>query len=164
MKIAMTVVLLCGLAAPALADDDAEVRALAEEFKRSWDRGDLKGALALYDRDARVVWPGQGDEARGTAAVEALLARTFKMFPKSGLTLKSQDVIRLGGNYLGNVGMWEQTVTGPDGTPATHVVRTTEILRREGRGLVYVVDHASIGLPPPPAASAPTAPASPAAR
>jgi hypothetical protein len=57
---------------------------------------------------------------------------------------------RLGGGFLANVGQWEQTVIGPDGQSATYQVRTTEILKRQGGVLVYVVDHASIGLPPPP--------------
>jgi hypothetical protein len=48
-------------------------------------------------------------------------------------------------------------VPGPDGKPATFRVRTTEILKRQGDKLVYVVDHASIGLPPPPAATPPPA-------
>jgi uncharacterized protein (TIGR02246 family) len=165
MRTGIAALLVC-LASPAMADDASEVRALAEAFVRAWDRGDVKGALALYTNDARVVWPGQGDEARGKAAIEALLTRTFKAFPRSGLVIRDLDVIRLGGGYLANVGTWDQTVPGPDGTPVTYRVRTTEILRRQGEALVYVVDHASIGLPPPAAAPAAAGPgeAKPTAR
>ena len=152
MRAWMGMVLVC-LAAPVTADDAADAKAQGEAFVRAWDKGDVKAALALYADDARVIWPGEGDEGRGKAAIEALITKTFKMFPKSGLVLKSQDTMPLGDGYIGNVGYWEQTVAGPDGKPATFRVRTTEILKRQGSKLVYLVDHASIGLPPPPAAS-----------
>jgi uncharacterized protein (TIGR02246 family) len=157
-------VLVC-LAAPVIADDAADAKAQGEAFVRAWDKGDVKAALALYADDARVIWPGQGDEAKGKAAIEPLMRKTFKMFPKSGLVLKSQDTMPLGSGYIGNVGYWEQTVAGPDGKPATFHVRTTEVLKRQGGKLVYLVDHASIGLPPPPAASpTPGKKAAPAAK
>jgi uncharacterized protein (TIGR02246 family) len=145
--------LLVCLAAPAIADDAADAKAQGEAFVRAWDKGDVKAALALYADDARVIWPGQGDEAKGKAAIEALITKTFKMFPKSGLVLKSQDAVPLGSGYIGNLGYWDQTLPGPDGKPAVFHVRTTEILKRQGGKVVYLVDHASIGLPPPPAAS-----------
>ena len=147
--------LLVALAAPVMADDAADVKAQGDAFVRAWDAGDVKATLSLYADDARVIWPGQGDEAKGKAAIEALLTRTFKMFPKSGLVPKSQDTIPLGNGYIANVGFWDQTVPGPDGKPATFRVRTSEILKRQGDKLLYVVDHASIGLPPPPPAAAP---------
>jgi uncharacterized protein (TIGR02246 family) len=148
----MGVLLVC-LAAPVMADEAADAKAQGTAFVRAWDAGDVKTALALYADDARVIWPGQGDEAKGKAAIEAVITRAFKMFPKSGLVLKSQDTIPLGNGYIGNVGYWDQTVPGPDGKPAIFRVRTTEILKRQGDKLLYVVDHASIGLPPPPAVS-----------
>jgi hypothetical protein len=33
----------------------------------------------------------------------------------------------------------------------TYQIRTTEVLRRVGKEWLYMIDHASIGLPPPPA-------------
>ena len=152
MRTWMGLLLVC-LAAPVVADDAADVKAQAKAFVRAWEKGDVKATLALYADDARVIWPGQGDEANGKAAIEALIARTFKMFPKPGLVMKSQDTIPLGSGFIGNVGNWDQTVPGPDGKPATFPIRTTEILKRQGGKLLYLVDHASIGLPPMPAAS-----------
>ena len=126
MRAWMGMVLVC-LAAPVTADDAADAKAQGEAFVRAWDKGDVKAALALYADDARVIWPGEGDEGRGKAAIEALITKTFKMFPKSGLVLKSQDTMPLGDGYIGNVGYWEQTVAGPDGKPATFRVRTTRM-------------------------------------
>ena len=42
-------------------------------------------------------------------------------------------------------------MSGPDGKPITARVRTTELLHRSKGKWRYVIDHASIGLPPPPA-------------
>ena len=56
------------------------------------------------------------------------------------------------------LGQWKQDVKGPDGKVETIHVRSSEILKKVGGKTLYVVDHASIGVPPPPAgAGAPPA-------
>ena len=44
--------------------------------------------------------------------------------------------------------MWNDTMTGTDGKPTITRVRTTEVLHRTNGKWRYVIDHASIGLPP----------------
>ena len=52
---------------------------------------DVDAALALYAEDARVVSPGEGDEASGKTAIRALIDATLKSFPRdSRLMLKSR--------------------------------------------------------------------------
>lgn len=53
-------------------------------------------------------------------------------------------------DYIATIGHWEETFTAPDGKVQTAQVRTTEILRKKGNQTFYVVDHASLGVPPPP--------------
>jgi hypothetical protein len=56
------------------------------------------------------------------------------------------------------LGQWKQDVKGPDGKVETIHVRSSEILKKVGGKTLYVVDHASIGVPRPPAgAGAPPA-------
>ena len=87
---------------------------------------DVEAALALYAEDARVVWPGQGDEASGKTAIRALIDSTLKSFPRdSRLKLKSQDAIALGDGYIATVSHWEQTYTRDDGSKAAAQVRAT---------------------------------------
>jgi len=133
---------------PTFADPAAEGRAHSEAFARAMDARDIKAVLALYADDARVIWPGQGEEAKGKVEIEKLIANTLAQFPKdSRLKLKSQDAILLADDYIVTISRWEQSYTGDDGTPRTAEVRATEIIKRVGRGALYVVDHASFGRP-----------------
>ena len=133
---------------PALADPASEGRAHSEAFARAMDARDIAAVLALYADDARVIWPGQGEEATGKAEIEKLVANTLAHFPKdSRLRLKSQDAIPLGDEYIVTISRWEQSYAGSDGAMRTADVRATEIIRRVGRGSFYVVDHASFGRP-----------------
>jgi uncharacterized protein (TIGR02246 family) len=143
---------LCLAAAPAhatLADDAA---AHSKAFERAVNARDARAILALYAPDAHVVWPGQGEEATGKAAIEKLVAGFLKNLPKDArIRLVSQTAIPLGGGYIATVGHWTQSFTDADGKQQAVDIRTTEIVRKDrSRRTFYVVDHASIGLPPPP--------------
>jgi uncharacterized protein (TIGR02246 family) len=142
--------LFCLAASPVLADAASDARAHSEAFARAFNAHDAKAMLALYADDARVVWPGQGDEGKGKAEIAKLIDGLLKAFPASRVSLKSQDAIDLGGGYIATVGHWEQSFTTPDGKAATAEVRTSEVLRKRGGKTLYVIDHASIGLPPAP--------------
>jgi uncharacterized protein (TIGR02246 family) len=151
---AASALLMIAFAAPALADSTAVAKEHSETFSKACAAGDIPGVLALYEDDATVIWPGQGEVAKGKAQAEKLVAATCKA-GNQPLKLKSQDSTQVGDDYIVNVGMWEDTVPGPDGKPMTVDVRTTEVLHRNNGKWRYVVDHASIGMPPP-AASTPS--------
>ena len=142
---------LCLATRPALADTAADARAHSDAFARAFNAHDAKAILALYADDARIVWPGQGDEAIGKSEIAKRVDALLKAFPTSRLTLKTQDAVDLGNGYIATIGHWEQSFTTPDGQAATAAVRTTEILRKRGGKTLYVIDHASIGVPPAPA-------------
>jgi len=134
---------------PALAADATAIaRAHSEAFGRACASGKVDAVLALYDENAIVVWPGQGEEAKGKAAI-ANLAANLCNGKDPAPVLKSVEGRPLGPGYVATRGTWEQTTKGPDGKRTTVVIRTTEVLRETGGIWRYVVDHASIGLPPP---------------
>jgi len=143
------VVLVVAFAAPAFADATADARAHDEAFAKACEAGDVKDVLALYADDAVVVWPGAGEEGKGKAAIEKLV--TDLCNPKSNLkaVIKSDEGMPLGDSHIAIIGHWELTQTGPDGKRTTSQIRTTEIIAKTGAGWRYVVDHASIGVPPP---------------
>jgi ketosteroid isomerase-like protein len=95
-----------------------------------------------------AIFPGLGDEAKGKEAIGKMAIGICK----SGTAKQvSSDARSVGGDYIMNIGRWEQAATGPDGKPVTVVIRTTELLHKGADGKWrYLVDHASIGLPPPP--------------
>jgi len=152
----MTLALLCALAGPALADPTADARAHSEAFARAWNAGDVQGALALYVDDAVVVWPGRKEEARGRAGIEKLLTDVFQGTKERKLVLESIEARALGDAHIATVGHWDSSFTGPDGRRVTERVRTTEVLVRSGEAWRYLIDHASVGQPPPAPPAAPT--------
>jgi len=155
MKRFSIVSLLCLLAAPAFAAPTDDARAHSKAFERAANARDAKGLLALYAADAHVVWPGQGEEASGRAEIEKLVASFLKQLPEdSKITLESQTAIPLAGGYIATVGRWRQSFTDPAGRPQTVQIRTTELIRKEKGKTLYVVDHASIGVPPEPETAA----------
>jgi uncharacterized protein (TIGR02246 family) len=144
--------LVVALASPVFADATADAKAHDEAFAKACEAGDIKAIMALYADDAVVVWPGAGEEAKGKAAIEKLVPGLCN--PKTGAkaVMKSLEAMPLGDSYIAIHGRWEVTQTGPDGKPATAQIRTTEVIVKSGAGWRYVVDHASVGVPPPQAA------------
>jgi uncharacterized protein (TIGR02246 family) len=140
---------------PAFADATAVARAHSESFARACAAGDLKAVLALYEDDAIAVWPGQGEEGVGKAAIEKMAANLCAGKGTSPV-LKSVVGRPLGKGYVLTSGRWELTAKAPDGTSAVTVIRTTEVLKETAGKWRYVLDHGSVGLPPP-AAAAPAA-------
>jgi len=145
-------VLLCALATPALPDPASDGRAHAEAFARAFNASDVQGVLALYTDDASVIWPGQGETAKGKAEIEKLVANTFKGMHGQKASIRSIDAIPLDESHMVTVGLWDSTFTDPSGRVQKSVVRTSEVLLKTPVGWRYMVDHASIGVPPPPAA------------
>ena len=144
--------LLCGSATRALADAAADGRAVSDAFQKAVAAGDVAAALALYRDDASIIWPGQGEEAKGKAAIEPLLRNLIAGAKNGSVVLKSQESTPLGDGYIVNVGRWENTVTGPGGKKVVVTIRTSEVLAKTDGKWLYLVDHASVGAPPPPTA------------
>ena len=143
--------LLSLAAVPGFASPADDAMAHSKAFERAANARDAKAILALYASDAHVVWPGQGEEANGRAEIEKLVANFLKTLPKDAkMTLKSQTAIALGGGHIATVGHWDQSFTDADGTRRTVDIRTTELITKEKGKTLYVIDHASIGLPPEP--------------
>jgi len=48
---------------PALADPITDAKAHSDAFQKAFNSGDAAAVVSLYDEQARLVWPGEGDEA-----------------------------------------------------------------------------------------------------
>jgi len=145
--------LLFLFASSAAADPNDIGMAHSEAFGKACAAGDIPGVLVLYEDDATVIWPNEGEVAHGKAEIEKLVRALCKT-GQPGPKLKSQNSMQVAPDYIVNVGMWDATATGPDGKPITSEARTTEVIHLVDGKWLYTVDHASIGLPPPPAAAA----------
>jgi ketosteroid isomerase-like protein len=147
-KVGAWALLVTLVATPALADPAAEATAHSKAFERAMNARDVQAALALYADDARVIFPGQGEEATGKAAIEKLLANVMAAFEGATTTLESQQVVPLAGGYTAVVGRWRIVFREPDGSTQTVHLRSSEVIRKDGERTLYVVDHDSLGVPP----------------
>jgi uncharacterized protein (TIGR02246 family) len=147
----MLALVFLSVASAAFAGPADDAMAHSKAFERAVNTRDGKAVLALYAPNAHVVWPGEGEEANGKAEIEKLVAKLLQDLPKDAkMTLKSQTAVPLGDGRVATVGHWVETFTGPDGKLETADVRTTEIVEKQNGKTLYVVDHASIGVPPEP--------------
>ncbi len=84
---------------------------------------DAEAMLALYADDAHVIWPGQGEEAKGRAEIKKLIDNNLKVMPADAKVIfKSQEAIALGKGYIATLGQWEQSFKGPRRKAADHPV------------------------------------------
>lgn len=146
----VSAVIVVAFSTPAMADATATARALAEQFSKAFSACDQPGIESLYEDSAVAIFPGLGEEAKGKAAIGKMAVGVCKTPVGKQVSSVATNV---GADYIVNIGRWESGVQGPDGKPMTVVIRTTELLHKGADGKWrYVVDHASIGLPPPPPA------------
>lgn len=140
------------LATAAHADPVADAKTVTDAFSKAFAACDVPAVLELYEDDAVLIWPGQGEFATGKAAIEKIVKANCGGPSKQSLKEVSSDARLIGKNYIIHVGQLDDTITGSDGKPATLRIRTSEFLHKSGGKWRYVVDHASAGLPPPPSA------------
>jgi uncharacterized protein (TIGR02246 family) len=147
--ICLATILMC--AGTSVADPAAVVKAHSNAFGNAFNSCDVPAALNLYEDNAVLIWPGEGEVAKGKAAIAKVIKAECSGAAKSSLKQISSDSRSIGKDYIINVGMWDSTIIGPDGKPTTARVRTTELLHKSNGKWRYAIDNASIGLPPTPA-------------
>jgi ketosteroid isomerase-like protein len=147
--LALTLLCVAGSARATSDDPSALARSVGEKFAAECGAGHVDAVLALYREDARVAYPGAGETATNRAELRALVKTTC---------VAGQPPLRLLGyravwvdpahTVIASLGDWSVSGTGPDGKTVTTPVRATEVLVKTPQGWLYVVDHASIGVPP----------------
>src|SRR5438093_12657138 len=89
------IALVCVLPAIALGDMAADVKAHEEAFALACVAGDVAAVVALYADDARLVWPGAGEEGRGKADVERMVTSFCKKTTDLKLRLTTVEAVPL---------------------------------------------------------------------
>jgi ketosteroid isomerase-like protein len=133
------------------ADPAADAKTLTDAFIKASASCDVPAVLELYEDNAVIIWPGQGDVATGKAAIGKVVKAEWNCSGPSKQSMRevSSDARSIGKDYILHIGQVEDTTAGPDGKPITLRIRTTELLHKSGGKWHYAVDHASIGVPPP---------------
>lgn len=140
-------------AAAAHADPVADAKTVTDAFSKAFAACDVPAVVDLYEDNAVIIWPGEGEVATGKAAIEKVVKANCSGPSKPSLKEISSDARPVGKDHIIHIGQLDDTMAGPDGKPITLRIRTSELLHKSGGKWRYVVDHASAGLPPPPTAS-----------
>jgi uncharacterized protein (TIGR02246 family) len=130
----------------------AAAKALDQEFLAAFNRGDLEGVVATYWKSPDVVvFPPDSMEARGPDAIRASFVQSLATMAGGTLELTAAHS-RVAGDAVTAWGRWRFTMPASGAAaPAEMLGRFTQVsAKRDGRW-VYLVDHASVPLPPPPA-------------
>jgi uncharacterized protein (TIGR02246 family) len=135
------------LCSSAFADPAAVVKAHSDAFGTAFSSCNVPATLKLYEDDAVMIWPFQGEVATGKPEIEKLIKRECSASKDESLVQVSSGSRAIGEDYIINVGMWDDTVTGSDGKPQVTRVRTTELLHRSDGKWRYAIDNASIAAP-----------------
>ena len=150
MRRAALAILICVAAGAASAADDPNKVAeeIGAKFTAACDAGNVDAVLALYQKDARVVYPGENQSAGDPKELRRVVAETcVKGGPK--FELASHHAIWLDKAHTVVASLNEWKVTGPEGKPGP-ALRATEVMVKTKDGWKYAVDHASFGVPPEP--------------
>jgi uncharacterized protein (TIGR02246 family) len=99
-------------------------------FAEALSRGDLEGALAMYENDAVYV-AEDGTTARGHAEIRATLADLIALNPT--LDCYEIDVVE-NGDLAVLRARWTFTGTKPDGSPLESHGRSIEVVRLQPDG------------------------------
>jgi uncharacterized protein (TIGR02246 family) len=135
------------LCSSAFADPAAVVKAHSDAFGTAFSSYDISATLKSYEDNAVMIWPFEGEVATGKAQIKKLIRRECSNSPNESLIQVSSDSRAIGEDYIINVGMWDDTVKGPDGKSQVTRIRTTELLHRSDGKWRYAIDNASIAAP-----------------
>ena len=145
LRTAMSLALLAG-AVPMVAGEHA-AQLVDQAWVKAMKANDLEATMALYAPDAVAYFP-DGD-FKGKEAIRKSWTDFLAMFTVKDAT--SQGTYETTGDTSLGWGFWSLTVVPKGGgEPIAMKGRATVVVRKIGGKWLYVVDHASVPLPPPP--------------
>jgi uncharacterized protein (TIGR02246 family) len=145
LRMAMSLAVLV-MAVPVMAAEHA-AQVVDQAWVKAIKANDLEAIMALYAPDAVAYFPDgdyKGKPAIRKSWTDFLAAFTVKDATSEG-TYDTTGDTSLGWGY------WSMTVVPKGGgEPIAMKGRATVIVKKIGGKWLYVVDHASVPLPPPP--------------
>jgi ketosteroid isomerase-like protein len=138
--------------APDTAAMVAKASALDQAFLEAMNRGDVDALASMYwDSPEVVMFPPDTLESRGYSAVRDGFAKMFATMKNVKMEVTDSREIPAGDVVIG-YGLFHMTGSAPDGSPIDMTGRFTDVKAERDGKWVYLIDHASVPLPPMPAA------------
>lgn len=137
-------------------EDDSEkmiaaAKALDQKFMEAFNKGDVDALMSTYwNSPDLVVYPPGAMEWRGWQAAK----ESFKEFlanMKGAKLQLTEPNYKVAGDVVMSWGKWRITMPTPDGKTMDMMGRYTDVKTKKDGKWVYIIDHASAPLPPPPA-------------
>jgi ketosteroid isomerase-like protein len=147
----LAVTAACAPKAPTPAEMVAAADALDKEFLATFNRGDIDGLMATYWKSPDLVSIGLDGGGMNWEAAKAGWGEVFKTMPGVQLEFLSAHNIVEGTAVLG-WGTFRMTVPVEGGPPQVMEGRFSDVKALRDGKWVYVMDHASVPLLPPPPA------------
>lgn len=134
----------------------AEANALDQRFIEALNNADVGAVMDTYWNSEELVnFAPDAMVARGWNQVREGVSQMFANMP--GAHFKLAEVHQMvAGDLVIGWGLWRVTMPTPEGGSTTMEGRYTDVKTRRDGKWVYILDHASAPLAPPPDASAET--------
>lgn len=122
-------------------------KALDNQFMEAYNKGDVDGVMATYWNSPDLVsFPPGMLESRGWEGSRRSMVKEFEASPGGQLEMFDQQYT-VGGEYVVTWGKWRYTAPGMS-EPA--IGRFTDVKAKRDGKWVYIHDHSSIAMSPPP--------------
>lgn len=136
---------------PTDAEMVAAANALDKGFLEAFNKGDVDGLMAAYWNNSKlVIYPPDAAGTTGWDAAKGGFAEMFKTASGAKIEFVTSNNDVHGDVVLG-WGTWKLTIPTPGGHQVMEGRYTDAKMMHDGKW-VYVMDHASVPLPPPPPA------------
>ena len=144
----------CAPVAPPAPDTAAMIAAAAaldEQFVAAFNAGDGAAVAALYDDSPDTV--SMTPDAMVQRGIAAIREGYTVMTPNSGMKLELTETHHIAlSDAVVSTGLWKMTMPGPDGATMTIEGRFSDVKAERNGKWVYLMDHASVPMPPVPPA------------
>ena len=128
----------------------AEIEAIDAKFVDAFNKKDIETIVALYAVDATAMFPGPELWHSGTVAIRKSFTDFFATCDSPTLMVHHTQY-KVSGNLGYGVGLFDMSYKDTKtGEIMTSKGRASSVYEKRGGKWVYVVDHASVPMAPPP--------------
>ena len=123
---------------------------LDKKFIEAYNNRDANAIMETYWNSPDLVnFPPGMMESRGWGATKKAMQEEFANAPDFVLELTESNNVAVGDAVIG-YGKWRYTITIPESEPMIVEGRYSDVKAKRDGKWVYILDHASAPLPPPP--------------